>query len=357
MQLNELFEKHSIGIISERTMISEDNIERIVAEDYASLSKAKALGFLSILEREYQLDVKNIRKNIAAYYDTIENDDEIVNLTHPRVEEKKGRSKWFFFLMLALLAYASWYFFTQFDNKNLKTLMPFADDNGSTPLLEENKTFEIANLVVEDKDEEAKEVVQNNLTDTYKVNTPTKVDDSLVLSTALSNSEQDTAGVETNIVVMDIEPNDSSKSNTNTTVVNTELVTEENVVIASNEENTTVDENASKSTSDEANQSTQIEEIVEVTKVILTPVKRLWFGLVNMRTGKRDHFSVRKPFTIDLTKGDWLVATSPAPFSLKFKDEIENYNNGREHYFIITKEGISKLKKRAYVRKGGYRKW
>jgi cytoskeletal protein RodZ len=356
MQLNELLEEHSIGTISERTMISEDNIKRMITEDFSALSKAKAMGFLSILEREYQLDVKSIKKNIVAHYDTLENDDEIVNLTHPRVEEKKGRSKWFFFLMLALLAYASWYFFTQFDKKTLNTLMPFSDDKSVIPLIEENKTSEISEPVIETKIEESQAVTVENDTSSNATNSTQESENSLVLINALSSTQKDTAGVETNIVVMDISPNEDSMPSVNaTSVVATENVKEVNMV----SEKHITDNTLTQNTLEETNQSNEAEATVagEVTKVILTPVKRVWFGLVSMRTGKRDHFSVKKAFTIDLTNEDWLIATSPAPFSLKFRDEIDKYNNQKEHYFIVSKAGITELKKKAYVSKGGYGKW
>ena len=43
-------------------------------------------------------------------------------------EEKKGKSKLFLVIVLALLGYASWYFFTQFDKKHLSELIPFMDE-------------------------------------------------------------------------------------------------------------------------------------------------------------------------------------------------------------------------------------
>ncbi len=43
-------------------------------------------------------------------------------------EEKKGNPSCFCLLVLALLGYASWYFFTQFDKKHLSGLIPFMDE-------------------------------------------------------------------------------------------------------------------------------------------------------------------------------------------------------------------------------------
>jgi len=355
MQLNELLEKHSIRTISERTMISEDNIKRIVAEDFTSLSKAKALGFLSILEREYNLDSKNVKKNIAAYYDSLGNDEQMINITHPAVEEKKGRSKWFFFLILALLAYASWYFFTQFDNKTLSTLMPLSEDESAVPFVENNKSTEKSESI-KNKNQINREAFGSEDSTQKNDNTLSETNNS-ASSNTLPEVVKDATDTEPNIVVMDIVPDKNTTPDMDRAMsVSTEVTKEVNI---STEDHVSIAQESTENVSKEENQSEKTEETVvqETTKVILKPVKRLWFGLVNMRTGKRDHFSIRKPFTIDLTKGNWLVATSPAPFSLIFNDDTKLYRNGREHYFIITKKGITALRKRAYVRKGGYRKW
>lgn len=346
MQLNELLEEHSIKSISDRTMISEDNISRIVAEDFASLSKAKALGFLSILEREYHLDVKAVRKNIAGYYIS-DNDGEMrSNITLPRVEQSKGRSKLFFFLMLALLGYASWYFFTQFDKKTLDTLMPFSDD---TPAVlseeaddvEKKHKIDAPEITVEENISPEPTEASTSEEQVVEVVTPNVIE---VVETVSADVAKEALDNESNVEVVDVE----------TTVTQLQSVNATAVVVAKPivEENQSVETNESESSTEE-----ETPKEVEVRKVMLTPVKRLWFGLVNMRTGKRDHFTRRKAFPIDVSKGSWLVATSSAPFSLTYKDDVEKFNNGKEHYFKVSKNGITSLSKKEYVRKGGYKKW
>jgi hypothetical protein len=360
MGLNELLEKESIKSISQRTMISEANIERIVSEDYSGITKAKALGFLSILEREYQLDLKDVRNNALVYFEMQAPEEIVVNIALPRVEEKKGRSKWFLFMMLGLLGYASWYFFTQFDKKTLNTLMPFSTESNKTQdvLEEKDSIFSVAINEETTKDVEmTSEVVSNENVAVVQKKVET------VESTEESNKS---VTVQPNVTVVQDEDKTVTVvvTDNNTSVLEkqnpalVESTTSAQSIKVAEANNSTLENQTEVSESVDENVSTTVApKAVEVTKAVLKPVKRLWFGLVNMRTGKRDHFSIRKPFTIDLSKGDWLVATSPAPFSLLFKGKTYTYNNGREHYFMITKEGITPLKKRAYVRKGGYRKW
>jgi len=127
MQLNEILEENSAKAISKKTNISESNIEALLAGDFDKLKKVKTLGFISILEREYKADLSALKKEALSYYDQY-NADESVTLGLPITEEKKGKSKWLLLLVLALLAYASWYFFTQFDKKQLSQLLPFSEE-------------------------------------------------------------------------------------------------------------------------------------------------------------------------------------------------------------------------------------
>lgn len=127
MQLNEILEENTIKGISQKTKISEDNLENLLAANFDALKKIKTLGFISILEREYKADLSTLREEALAYYsEHIEN--QAFSVGEPMEEEKKGKSKLFLVVVLALLGYASWYFFTQFDKKHLSGLIPFMDE-------------------------------------------------------------------------------------------------------------------------------------------------------------------------------------------------------------------------------------
>ena len=141
MQLNEILEENSIKSISQKTKISEDNLESLVARNFEVLMKTKTLGFISILEREYKADLSTLKKEALEYYDT-HKVEHSVTVSLPIQEDKRGKSKLFLLVVVALLGYASWYFFTQFDKEHLSTLIPFMDE-------QMNET----SIVVQDEDE------------------------------------------------------------------------------------------------------------------------------------------------------------------------------------------------------------
>ena len=148
MRLNEILEENTIKGISQKTKISEDNLENLLAANFDALKKIKTLGFISILEREYKADLSALREEALEHYSqgTEENNFTVVI---PIEEEKKGKSNLFLFIILALLAYASWYFFTQFDKKHLSELIPFMDE-------------QMIETVVVETDEKKKEIIEHH---------------------------------------------------------------------------------------------------------------------------------------------------------------------------------------------------
>jgi len=267
MQLNEILEKNSTQDISKKTMISEVNIELLVAEDFSSLPKIKTMGFISILERDYNIDLSQLRKNALSYYDNSTDLEESSYITSPQLDEKKERSKLFLLIILGLLIYASWYFFTQFDKKTLSTLLPFIDDKIETTGKQVKKEFT---------------------------------------------------------------PNSESVSNI--------FESEKSIVETSKN-------------------SVSTHTLINNQKILLLPEKKLWFGLIDMDNSQREHFTITQKYEIDVTKKSWLLATSPANFALINKNETQEYNDGRSHYFKVSKAGVEALTRDEYVAQGGYKRW
>jgi len=150
MQLNDILEESDVKKISQKTNISKENIETLMDEDFASLSKAKALGFISILERDYKADLMTLREKALAYYEKHGNDEERMVFTVPISEEKtesaRGNSKFTLLLVLGLLAYGSWYLISKYDKETFSTLMSFINNKTEDSV---EKNLSIANVSTE----------------------------------------------------------------------------------------------------------------------------------------------------------------------------------------------------------------
>ena len=296
MQLSEILEENSVKSISKKTNISEQNLEYLLANNFAALKKVKTLGFISIIEREYKADLKAMREEALEYYaDTTE--DNRITIGMAVVEEKKGTSKLSILIILGILGYASWYFFTQFDKKHLSELIPFIDEQTIEKLV--------------GQEDEVKEIF---IQETPSENPPQKAE-----AVTTKNEAVDT-------------PQTEEVADSSTQDVVTETVESESEV-------------------------GEAEVAVEKKDILILPFSRLWFGLVDIGTKDRDHFSIDAPYRLDITDKSWLVATSSAPFSLVDGEETKDFNDAKEHYFKIDKNGIESLTKSEYVTLGGWSQW
>ena len=289
MQLNDILEEHSIKAISKKTNISEENLEYLVASNFDALRKIKAMGFISILEREYHADLGRLKEQALEYYGS-STEDTSITLGLPLIEEKRGKSKFLLFFVFLLLGSASWYFFTQFDKKHLSGLIPFVDEKM------------IESFVGENEDASKEEIVED-------------------LSIA-------------KVIV----------ANTQSTVENKDIIIVKKVS----------EENVTKRTETIAEDTAAVTAMENIS---IVPVGRLWFGLVEMDTKKRDHFSMAEAYELKVKNKTWLVATSSAPFSLVSAGVTRDFNDAKEHYFKIDKNNIQDLSKDEYVELGGWSQW
>ncbi len=154
MQLNEILEENSVESISQRTNISETNLDTLAAGDFDKLKRVKTLGFISIIEREFKTDLSGLREQALEYYEN-NSEKESVTIGLPLPEEKKGISKWVKLLMLILIAYTVWYFFTQFDKTMLTDMLPLSEEKISKMMSEDVKK----ELSIENRNKQRTETV------------------------------------------------------------------------------------------------------------------------------------------------------------------------------------------------------
>jgi len=178
MQLNEILEEHSLKSICEKTNISEENLEALFSGEFDVLKKVKTMGFISIIEREYNADLTSLKSQALEYYNTHIDDNGIVLETAPVVEKRRGRSKLFVFVVLLLLGTASWYFITQFDKEQLRGLLPFNEEKMVVEIkddvdLNPDLSIEhaIAEVEVDSRNKEKSIITERNSSDSSMIRT------------------------------------------------------------------------------------------------------------------------------------------------------------------------------------------
>ena len=100
MDLKSLLEESSVEGISKKTNVPVDILKKLVEHDFSTLKKAQALGFLSILERDYNLDLGDLKRECKEFFGERQEED----LSIPIYQVKpKGKKRWWFLGVLLLL--------------------------------------------------------------------------------------------------------------------------------------------------------------------------------------------------------------------------------------------------------------
>ena len=84
------------------------------------------MGFISIIEREYKIDLSSLRTSAEQFYTNNYEDCSVVLAMTDKLKPYKEPSKLpLVLLVLVLLVVASWYFINKFDAQQIKTMLPF----------------------------------------------------------------------------------------------------------------------------------------------------------------------------------------------------------------------------------------
>jgi len=407
MHLSELREQYTLDEMSQKTLISPKNLEALFDEEYALLTKTKTLGFLSILEREFHVDIKDMKQNALQHFGQGYASTTTSTSTVSYKEEEKKRSLgWYMLIVVAVLGYVAWYFLIHTQQKSLHDVMPVPSPslasvdtkeiNMTTGTVEnkENQNIftKIKALVWTSDTKVDKKISYDNVTATSTMEVVKDTDSSekdfftkikdFFISSKEASVENDTLISEASSIVVVNQTRDNStmvlSDESENSVSEKSFFTKIKEFVFSfidTEKETTASYNSSvvvekgvKKVQDTGHTTNVIvadsvenqkepATVPNASTVRIEPVKYLWFGLVNRDTGKRDYFSIRKPYTLDLSKNSWLVATNSNAFSLVSHSSTKYFSTSIEHYFSISKDTIEVLSRDEYIAKGGYAKW
>lgn len=183
----ELSHLQSLGAqkIYEQTHIPVQSVQAILHHSFEEFSKVQFLGFISILEREYKVELPELRAEALAYFDA---NMESENNAKLFIEPKKRTNFTLFYILLAFLIFIGVVTYTLTKTSNI----PEAQTKVDNTLIENvtkkittdevnmttdanqtvaNKVVEVKAPVVEEVPKEKKEVVQKS----FQINAKSKV--------------------------------------------------------------------------------------------------------------------------------------------------------------------------------------
>jgi len=354
MQLHEVIKQEGIDNVSSKTNISTDILDNIVSENFERLNKVKALGFLLILEREYQdIDVSGIRERAKLYFEEHKPADEKVVVLSSESRKGDGISFFKWFIILALLG-GGWYLYNtgKLDTllKNVKEEEDFFDDKKALEnnvSAEEAEKIVIANTEIQsvkidnldapvakesiplNNEEKVVEVVVEKKT-TLIIDTPKKTMESVAKA---ENIEEETKPVEETV----------EKIVTVKTVVKKKPIVKEEPKV---EDNTLVTNEVH-------------EELVGLTSTItINPTRgMLWYGFINMDTKVKKEFMKKVSTPFELQSGRWLLVTGHGFVDIVSDFQTVEVADSKKHYFYIDSNEIRELNINEFKEMNGRRGW
>ncbi len=134
MLLSEILEENSVQSIHNKTKISIDVLNKIIAKDFTSFKKVQAFGFISILEREYGRRIDDLRDECEEYFAA--NTKEEIPFIAPNAIKKTSKPQWLIWLASFGILALTTYFLIQSRTQND---IPVYKDDANLTILSNSK--------------------------------------------------------------------------------------------------------------------------------------------------------------------------------------------------------------------------
>ena len=419
MELNDIIEEYGLETIAKRAKISVENIEKITHRDFQMITQVKALGFISILSREFNVDLSSIKQECREYYaihNKGEDSNSITIVPYASMEEpSKIMSKIFSFIVLFSIGYGAWYLFVD-DNQNDSIIV--TDTNSSSFI--ESVLNRAQKWMGNTDDVVALDI--NSSTQSTKAWADSESDSSVVAED--SNQNQNDTKIEKNSSITEDQIVLDAKNDQKDTIADTETTEEttttqdttddtnqsdpytiENIMGSKDSEdetNATTEENTTEeistqtandtdalatevpSLSDEQNTTegeaegetpvansddtpavaTEEEPAVvkeipkEVSKIVVfKPLKKVWVGYTNLSTMKREAKATKKNIEFDTDGQSWILVTAHGGVTFSIDGENKDVSVRGKNYFLIKDGEATSISHRRFQKLNKSKVW
>jgi len=321
--------------VFKRTFITPKVLRKLIEGDFAALgTRTKVMGFISILEREFGIELPELRRDAEEFF---------AHYSPPhstqRSEESAGEgggggvAAALLIGVLAVGGFFYWDHFVRSSPVSASRQLPAAaeDDNSSSALQTFAKPTPSSGMGQEPAQE--KPVQQE----------PVQMD----------NSEATGSGVQEHNITAEagVAAGDEKPEETNTTGI----VPEENTKAQTGETNETAAVVPSAVSGGEENASVSSKKADRAEKVVILPKRRIWVGVIYLDERKRRSFLTSSP--IELEPRDQLIVTGHGFFRLKVDSKVRNYNSNRRYYFLYRDGSLTRIDEREFRKLNGGRSW
>jgi len=313
-----------IGIkkIIAKTHISKSFLDALLNEEFNKIQPLQLKGFIDILEREYKIDFTDVKEAYKSYAE-----ENGINQQPQKIfiEGPKESNYIKFIMSIILVALMAIVYFKQdllFDTK-----APKSDINITT--LEQSETIEKAKNVIEQNNSD----FNNN--ETIDLKTKTFIDDSY------TNENK----------IEDIDNIEANKSDIN-------MLLSESIIIDEDDE-FNIEESIEKEISNEniiKEENNTSNQVIISNSLIVKPKKRLWFGVINLTTNKKQHWTQLDSKELDINN-EYLILCGHGNLKIEApKNNIDSETMNR--LYIHYKDGkVEEIDKESYKKLNGGKIW
>ena len=405
MQLNELINQYSLDTLVEKTKISKEVLERLANKEFEKFKKVQVFGFLKIIEREFNVDLSDVKAEAEEYFLT--HNDEVHSSAYISIldaESSQNSGSGFMGILfaiftIAIIAYGAWFFFNKatngtvnLDSNSSKSESMFSQTiNSAKSILSDKKNQnEIKSVIKDDSNRSKTEIKTTPTTNNEVKHKAEELDTSnqknmANLSVENSKKNQDTTNsnsIDSNLdntqnSSVDTTTNSSNNSSNNVNSLsnltvdndaisnessqnsneqsseqngqssNKQTNNEQNSVAQSSSEQESSEDNISLN--DANNQEPQTQNSAISSAKMLLKSKKLWIGIYNLDTKKRVSKFISKDFDLDLTKGKLAIVTGHSMFDIKIGDKVVKRGGIKKSYLLISQDdGVKVLTKKEY---------
>ncbi len=331
-----LLEEIGLKEVSNKTFINQDNLKALLEKDFEKLNRTKALGFIQILEREFGVNLQELKNESLQFYNAhVKRREQPVRTIESAAQEEQPKKILRYVLLAVLLGFAAYYFWL----KSPKT----GDDVVSMDL------NVVKNEVVT---QEAKESLLA-LDETFEAETneSDEVDLNRVVEEMFKNSDaNDTEAFD--------EANSTSENNTTSMSVlsakEEKILLEENstqvhIEVAPKKELQKIVPNVEKKSPTTVKNTTP-------SGLYIDPIQKAWVGVIFLDTMKKKDYLIRKRLKLDASQ-DQIILVGHNKFKI-YNKKLEQGFKSRKMVRFLYKDGeLREISKKEYKSRLGGVRW
>ncbi len=366
----EFLKNMGISEVSNRTFIHEEELSRFLNGDFKHINKAKAMGFIQILQREYRIDLTNLKNRYLEYYKEHHGEEELPreNLIMEEVKNEARARKIttliFLFLSIGAIAYlVNKYHLLNFETNNYDNIeMAKIDDTEpNLPSLLESH---------DQKQEQKQKKVDSTTSNTIDLN---KVLESKSNQNELSNTNtisQNTQEIQeknnqnsdvevtTNSNIINSESSnqqnelDLSQLNSDLAKKNSETTQNNNLVASDNSENLNINDINDSETIDNSNNEATINELY------IIPKAKAWIGTIDLDTLKKKDFLAKPHKRVDIdTSSNKLIMIGHRYIKVYFNGKLVKFKRRGPVRFKYIDGELTEIGRKEFNKLAKGRQW